>query len=173
MDHLLMPKFNELNSQSKFWGKYKIRQNNNMLENIKKYMTVVINKGADKYVQENFKNAHWYSSYKTTISQGGVDGRIGIVTDYHDQESVDSMKKLYKNNTTEKPWVRVTSFLNERGNTKDSVKSQISHEGSVVIDARLCTVIPMSFYNEAREYALRQHSKQYLAIKSEYDWLNT
>lgn len=144
MYRLSLPKLIELDSQPMLAREvYLNSQCNESIEPIWNGVAVFINKGADEYLQANHRNACWYSLYEEMIPSGGVDGRIGIVTQY---EANPIWKK-------QAPWIRVSCHIDTFRDNRPCYPSSVS------LDARLCTTVPLQFYREAVQAAVMAHRK--------------
>lgn len=119
---------------------------------------VFFNNGSFDYIKD--KNGRYGSiqSIGSIESIGGLDGRIGIVTDYHNQLEQDTMRSIYGSRISSEPWVRISSFLIESIEIYGDYKIELL--SSISIDARLCTTIPMDFYKKAFDFAIKNRFKR-------------
>lgn len=146
---LLLPKIMDLTSQPLLVREiYSESQSNEEMDPIWEGVAVFINNGADEYLHTNHRNAFWFELYKDTIPFGGMDGRIGIVTQY---EPMD--RPIWGVNMT-KPWVRVSCHIQTHGD------GRICYPSSVSLDARLCTTVPMKFYREAVDITEQEFARE-------------
>lgn len=165
MYRLLLPKLMELDSQPMLAREVYLKsQCSEFIDPVWEGIAVFINKGADEYLQANHRNACWYSLYEDMLPSGGVDGRIGIVTQY---EANPIWEK-------QAPWIRVSCHIDTFRDNRPCYLSSVS------LDARLCTTVPMRFYREAINATLMEREKELALLSSHlhhYDgdeprWLN-
>jgi hypothetical protein len=150
MYRLLLPKLIELESQPMLVRDIYLKsQCNESIDPAWEGVAVFINKGADEYLQANHRNACWYSLYEDILTSGGVDGRIGILTQYE-------TNPLWKKQA---PWIRVSCHIDTFRDNRPCYLSSVS------LDARLCTTVPMRFYREAIEATLMERQRE-LALLS-------
>lgn len=162
MNRILLPKLANVLSVDNFLRQlYLGSQCNKTTDPLWVGAAVILNVGADNFIQNHHANACWFSLYESTVKSGGLDGRIGVVVQFEDQRKVDLMRKIFGVGVPGCPWVRVTCHLEDRDN--------ICHVSSVVLDARLCTTIPQSFYQAAKEQVLGQENMTLNAISQEFN----
>ncbi|GIU20961.1 hypothetical protein [Shewanella sp. MBTL60-007] len=148
MSVLLLPRLQTLHAENDFLRQlYLTSQSNLNIDPIWEGVAVILNDGADL----KLSGTHWANHNKSVILDGGYDGRIGIVTQYENVESIEFMNKLYHMDA--QPWVRVSCFINS--NTQD-----VSSYESISIDARYCTTIPQSIYKKACSSIQHQYLEQ-------------
>ena len=148
MSVLLLPRLQTLHAENDFLRQlYLTSQSNLSIDPIWKGVAVILNDGTDF----ELSSTHWANHNKSVILDGGYDGRIGIVTQYENAESIAFMNKLYHMDAL--PWVRVSCFIN--ADTQD-----VSSYESISIDARYCTTIPTSIYEKACSTIQHQHLEQ-------------
>ena len=149
MNRLLLPKLMDFEPLPRLVREVFLNsQSNETIEPIWNGVAVFINKGADEYIQTHHKNACWYPLYQETIAAGGLDGRIGIVTQY------EPMDRPIWGLPITGPWVRVSCHVNKHG------ENGICHLSSVSLDAKLCTTVPMSFYREAADSVIQAYKRK-------------
>ncbi len=149
---LLLPKLSELNGlPDLIKNMYFDVQCNDSIDAIWEGAAVIFNTGAAKYIEENGKYAGWFSSYEVAKVNGGLDNRIGIITQYEDSRSVNIQNGLYGMDL--KPWVRVSCFMECQ---LLGFKRNVCHFSSVSLDARFCTTIPMSILIDARQQTINK-----------------
>lgn len=142
MNEILLPRLAELNGLPQFIKElYLSSQCNESIDPIWEGVAVFLNAGADHYLQTQQPRAYWYGLYEPTLNEGGLDGRIGIVTEFYGKGSV----------VCNSPWLRVSCHLPVFG----SDDYEVCHFHSVSLDARLCTTVPMSFFSLAREQVVK------------------
>lgn len=119
---------------------------------------VFFNNGSFDYIKSKNGRHGSIQSIEDIELIGGLDGRIGIVTDFHDQAEQDMMRSIYGSRISSEPWVRISSFL------MASIHKYGDYEldllSSVSIDARLCTTIPMEFYKKAFDFSVKNRFKK-------------
>ncbi|MCS6271865.1 hypothetical protein G3489_19510 [Shewanella baltica] len=146
MSRLLIPKLDELVEIPTFLKKVYIQsQNNEFIDPLWKGVAVMLNNGADTLIN-NSSDSIWYGNNAHSLFEKklGYNGRIGIVTQYEDRQSVDFMNKLYR--MKQVPWVRISCFV-------ESIDNKICGISSISIDARFCTSLPFDFFDIARKKA--------------------
>lgn len=147
MGNLILPKLVDIQTIPPFLvDVYLGVQDNSTIDAMWPGVAVIFNQGANDFVAEHGRNAAWYGSFIEAQKVGGIDTRLGIVTQYKDISSVTIMNNLYGMN--ERPWVRVSSFIDSFPG-RDSYP--VSFHKSITIDARFCSSIPMSIFHEARQ----------------------
>jgi len=91
---------------------------------------VVMLKGWDKHLKKAAKQANWSQSVAHIYNQfESIDGLVGYVTQYNNQNSVDQMITIYGNNIPTEPWVRVSFYW-----SLDDCK--VNHIASVSLPAK-------------------------------------
>ena len=144
---LILPKFTEISGISAFLKKiYQDVQCNQSVDAIWEGAAVIFNQGANEHVKSKIDCAGWGDTFREMQIHGGIDNRVGVVTQYEDQESVDLQNQLYQMKI--KPWVRISSYINCYQGYKACLPSSIS------IEARFCSVVPMEFLLKAREIVI-------------------
>ncbi|MEZ8292272.1 hypothetical protein AB6D11_00300 [Vibrio splendidus] len=93
---------------------------------------VFFNSGADDLLSRTMNGAMWRSYVDIAKKQGGLDGRLGIVTQCV-TPSFDGQPS----------WLRVSSFVEYADPDK------VWELGSVSIDASYVTTVPISFYHSS------------------------
>ncbi len=164
MNSLILPKLSEIEDVNHFLANaLSVNQCNDNVEPIWEGSAVIFNAGANEYVDSEYKNSAWYSSFVRAQKYGGLDNRIGIVTQYEDSEKVAGMNALYGKPL--KPWVRVCSFI-ERGCPLDTYLEKslqmpldtykYSITDSISIEARFFSTVPINLLHQAVSHVARK-----------------
>lgn len=149
---VILPKLSEIGDVPSFIKRlYQKNQSNDCLDPIWVGVAVIINNGAEQYIEEKYRYAGWYSAFRNSIEAGGLDGRIGVITQYVDAEQVSQFSEVYA--YTQAPWVRVSNYIH-----CDPLNASydICHASSISLDARYVTTIPMSIFNQAKEVVIER-----------------
>jgi hypothetical protein len=149
---LLLPKLSELNGlPDSIVQLYLDVQCNNSIDALWEGVAVIVNTGAADYIKEHGKNSGWFSSFEKTEENGGIENRIGIITQYEDLNSVTLQNNFFGMDL--KPWVRISCFMESQSLGS---KREICQVSSVSLDARFCTTIPMYMLIEARKQTVKK-----------------
>ena len=144
---LILPKLEELCATPPFLKTlYQTTQSNQDIDPIWEGVAVVFNEGAEHYLNAEKSNSSWVRLQSEYMKAGGLDGRVGVITQYNDLEQVTFMNSLY--NLDNAPWVRVSSFIDCYSSDKSY---PICHSSSLSLDARYVTTIPTSLFIQAKE----------------------
>lgn len=148
--HKLLPKLKDLETKPKLTRDlYLASQTNESIDPLWEGAAVILNQGADRHIQENYNNAHWYAVYQSIVDCGGVEGRIGIVTHLKDFHLSPLTNQI---NDPEDPfWIRVSCHVCPQNVLYSESRLETSVMESFVVDARLVTTIPLSFFNSAKQ----------------------
>ncbi len=152
---LLLPKLSEINGlPDSIVLLYLSVQCNNSIDALWEGGAVIVNTGAADYIKEHGKDSAWFSSFEIAEANGGIESRIGIITQYEDLKTVTNQNNLYGKEL--KPWVRISCFMECQSLGS---KREVCQSNSVSLDARFCTTIPMEILTEARKQTVKKDAE--------------
>ncbi|MCG7639311.1 MULTISPECIES: hypothetical protein [Alteromonas] len=144
---VILPKLAELSATPPFIKTlYQVTQSNKTIDPLWEGVAVVFNEGTERYLNSEKSNSSWIRLRSEYTKAGGLDGRVGVITQYNDLEQVSFMNSLYSLDYA--PWVRVSSFIDCHSSDKSY---PICHSSSISLDARYVTTIPTSLFIQAKE----------------------
>lgn len=156
---IVLPKLSQIDSITPIEKEIYLKSQDNLtIDPLWVGVPVFFNNGSFDYIKN--KNGRHGSIQSTGDIEliGGLDERIGIVTDYHDQAEQDTMRNIDGSQISSEPWVRISFFLmasiHKYGDYELDLPSSIS------IEARLCTKIPMELYKKALDFSVRKQIKE-------------
>lgn len=144
---VILPKLAELSATPPFIKTlYQVTQSNKTIEPLWEGVAVVFNEGTERYLNSEKSNSSWIRLRSEYAKAGGLDGRVGVITQYNDLEQVSFVNSLYSLDYA--PWVRVSSFIDCHSSDKSY---PICHSSSISLDARYVTTIPTSIFKQAKK----------------------
>tara|TARA_Y100000310_G_C20702221_1_gene830984 strand:- start:3480 stop:3995 length:516 start_codon:yes stop_codon:yes gene_type:complete len=148
---LLMPKLGELIGNSgSVCPSFLKKQCNESIGDISVGDPVVFNVGSNDLVSLAGKSAGWFNVFRSIQDDGGIDQRVGVITQYENQKDVDFHNRLHVREI--KPWVRISCHLIESTETGEY---NVCYENSISIDASFCTKIPSELMLRARNLVIK------------------
>lgn len=156
---IALPKLSEIDSITPIEKEIYLKSQDNLtIDPLWVGVPVFFNNGSFDYIKK--KNG-WHGSIQSIEDIeliGGLDGRVGIVTDYHNQSEQDIMRSIYGSRISSEPWVRISSFMRESIHKYGDYELDLL--SSISIEARLCTTIPMEFYKKAFDFSVKNRFKK-------------